>query len=77
MLYKSGVFDSAECGTHADHGYKADHVTLVVGYASDSDGEYWIMKNSWGSSWGEDGYMRVAIEVDEGICGIQSRPTYP
>ena len=48
--YTSGVFDSKKCGT------RTDHATLVVGYASDADGEYWIMKNSWGTVWGESGY---------------------
>ena len=71
QLYSSGVFDSTACGTNTDH------ATLVVGYASDSDGDYWIMKNSWGTSWGEDGYMRVAIVAGEGICAIQSSPVYP
>ena len=71
QLYSSGVFDSAACGTNTDH------ATVVVGYASDSDGDYWIMRNSWGTSWGEDGYMRVAIEAGEGICAIQSSPVYP
>ena len=69
--YTSGVFDSAQCGT------RTDHATLVVGYASDSDGEYWIMKNSWGTFWGESGYMRLRIQDGVGVCAIQSSPVYP
>jgi len=70
--YKSGIFDSTSCGTNLDH------ATLVVGYGSENGTEYWIMKNSWGSRWGEDGYMRLAIEeTGEGICGIQHQPLYP
>merc|ERR1712179_259030 len=64
--YSSGIFDSTSCGT------RTDHATLVVGYGSDAGQEYWLMKNSWGTSWGEEGYMRVAIEDGVGICAIQS-----
>ena len=72
QLYKSGLFDSAECGTDIDH------ATLVVGYGTDdNDNEYWIMKNSWGTVWGEEGYMRIKITDGKGICAIQAAPVYP
>ena len=64
--YTGGVLDDPECGTKLDHG-----VTLV-GYTSDA----WIVKNSWGPAWGEDGYVRIA-KNDANICGILSQPTYP
>lgn len=70
-MYSSGIYDYAECGT------RSDHVTLIVGYGEENGSEYWIMKNSWGTGWGEDGYMRVAIEDGKGICGIQMYPVYP
>ncbi|KAG9147605.1 hypothetical protein Leryth_007403 [Lithospermum erythrorhizon] len=63
-FYKSGVF-MGECGTQLNHG-----VTLV-GYGETSDGtKYWLVKNSWGTSWGEDGYIRMQrdVEAAEGIC---------
>jgi hypothetical protein len=70
--YTSGVFDSSECGT------KLDHAVLVAGYGTDSAGTpYWIMKNSWGTTWGEKGYMQVQIVDGAGICGIQMGPLYP
>ena len=70
--YTSGIFDSTSCGTNLDH------ATLVVGYGSENGTEYWIMKNSWGTSWGEEGYMRLAMQsTGEGICGIQHEPLYP
>jgi len=65
--YKSGVFDST-CGTKLDHG------VLIVGYDADS----WIVKNSWGATWGEEGYIRMKRGVSrKGICGIAMQPSYP
>merc|ERR1719174_2226797 len=71
QMYRSGIFDNTACGTNLDH------ATLVVGYGSEAGQEYWIMKNSWGLGWGEDGYMRLAIVDGVGICAIQSAPLYP
>lgn len=72
QFYSSGVFDGA-CGTNLDHG-----VTLV-GYGTDETTglDYWTVKNSWGTSWGEDGYIRMVRGKD--ICGLSlsaSRPYY-
>lgn len=70
--YKSGVFDDANCGTNLDH------AVLLVGYGVNSAGlEYWIMKNSWGSSWGDEGYMQMAITGNgAGTCGVMMDPVY-
>ncbi|XP_027072941.2 senescence-specific cysteine protease SAG39-like [Coffea arabica] len=71
--YKSGVF-SGDCGNNLDHA-----VTLV-GYGTSEDGtKYWLVKNSWGTSWGEDGYMRLQRHTGapEGLCGIASQASYP
>lgn len=67
--YSSGVFDDADCGTNLDHG------VLVVGLESDA----YIVKNSWGTSWGENGYIRMARNVGTtgGICGIAMQASYP
>jgi len=72
--YKGGVLDGA-CGTNLDHG------VLVVGYGADaaSGKEYWWVKNSWGGSWGESGYVRMARNTANasGLCGIAMQPSYP
>ncbi|CAI9782058.1 unnamed protein product [Fraxinus pennsylvanica] len=73
QFYSSGVF-TGECGTDLDHGVTA------VGYGTASDGtKYWLVKNSWGTSWGENGYIRMqrGIDAGEGLCGIAMQASYP
>jgi len=69
QLYKSGVFTAA-CGTSLDHG------VLAVGYGTEGTQEYYKVKNSWGTSWGESGYIRLAkgVSQKQGQCGILSGP---
>lgn len=70
QAYKSGILDSTACGDSLDHG------VLVVGYGTADDGtDYWRVKNSWGVSWGMDGYLLMAR--GENMCGIAEEPSYP
>jgi C1A family cysteine protease len=62
--YSGGVFHGP-CGT------QLNHAVLIVGYSD----EYWIIKNSWGTSWGEQGYFRLAR--GKNVCGIANSATAP
>ncbi|KDO84085.1 hypothetical protein CISIN_1g024783mg [Citrus sinensis] len=73
QLYESGIF-TGRCGTSLDHGVTA------VGYGTENGADYWIVKNSWGSSWGEAGYIRMERNVAgtlTGKCGIAMEASYP
>lgn len=72
--YKSGVVTSNSCGTNLDHG------VLIVGYGEEDGIKYWLVKNSWGESWGDDGYIKIERSEstnDAGICGIAMQPSFP
>ncbi|XWS30003.1 hypothetical protein CRYUN_Cryun24cG0080600 [Craigia yunnanensis] len=73
QFYSSGIF-TGDCGTELDHGVAA------VGYGTSEDGtDYWLIKNSWGTGWGEKGYIRMQrdIKAKEGLCGIAMDSSYP
>jgi len=72
--YSSGVITSSKCGTSLDHG------VLIVGYGTENDIDYWLVKNSWGVEWGLDGYVKIQRSDsanDAGICGIAMEPSFP
>jgi KDEL-tailed cysteine endopeptidase len=75
QLYQSGIYSDLDCGTKLDHG------VLLIGYGFDfeTDTPYWIIKNSWGEEWGENGYIKIQRNVDDqrGLCGIAMQPSIP
>ena len=74
QFYSSGVITSESCGESLDHG------VLIVGYGEEQGQKYWLVKNSWGTSWGDEGYVKIARtdgSSDSGVCGIALQASYP
>lgn len=69
MYYKSGIFNDPKCET-ASTGL---HAVTLNGYSN--SGKYWILRNSWGATWGERGYMRLA-KGSYGTCGLYNYGVY-
>jgi C1A family cysteine protease len=68
--YTGGIFKPSFCNpNHLNHG------VAIVGYGTENGQEYWIIRNSWGESWGEGGYIRIAYGSN--ICGLANEACYP
>ncbi|XDV28727.1 hypothetical protein PO909_031944 [Leuciscus waleckii] len=72
MHYKDGVYSSNVCHNTTD---MVNHAVLAVGYAQENGTPYWIVKNSWGTSWGINGYFY--IERGKNMCGLAACSSYP
>ncbi|XP_067671803.1 uncharacterized protein [Haliotis asinina] len=68
--YSGGIYSDADCSKT-----EVDHAVQVVGYGEEDGQQFWICKNSWGETWGENGYVRVLRGSD--TCGIESHASYP
>jgi C1A family cysteine protease len=70
QTYRSGIMKGA-----CPHGYyELDHCVQLVGYGVDAGQKYWLVRNSWGTSWGEAGYIRLAFGTNE--CGVADEVNY-
>uniref|UniRef100_H2SK14 Cathepsin S, ortholog 1 n=2 Tax=Takifugu rubripes TaxID=31033 RepID=H2SK14_TAKRU len=70
-LYRGGLYNVPNCNPKF-----INHAVLVVGYGSSEGQDFWLVKNSWGSAWGEEGYIRLARNK-KNLCGIASFAVYP
>ncbi|CAA7036864.1 unnamed protein product [Microthlaspi erraticum] len=72
VAHQPGIF-TGPCGT------QLDHAVVIVGYGSENGQDYWIVRNSWGTKWGDAGYAKMARNFKDpaGICGITIFASYP
>jgi C1A family cysteine protease len=74
--YSSGVYYDPDCSSSSVN-YQGGHAVVVVGYGTDPTlGDYWIMRNSWGTGWGQAGHFLMARNRGN-ICGLATKATYP
>lgn len=75
QFYSKGIYNDSQCSGELDHG------VLVVGYGKDDNNvSYWLIKNSWGPNWGENGYIKMLRNLPNssiGMCGVAMEPTFP
>ena len=67
-LYRNGIIKASHCGK------EIDHAVTVVGFGIEGTTRFWIVKNSWGKHWGEDGYFK--LERDKNACGINTYSSF-
>ncbi|KAL9244473.1 hypothetical protein vseg_018248 [Gypsophila vaccaria] len=72
QLYRGGLF-TGFCGTNLNHAMTA------IGYGEEGGNKYWLLKNSWGTNWGEKGFIRMKRDVisRSGLCGLAKQASYP
>lgn len=74
QFYKNGVYNDPECHSEVEYGR---HAVLCVGYGSEEKGaDYWLIKNSWGNTWGDEGFIKVSRN-NKNHCGVANDVSYP
>ncbi|KAJ3699277.1 hypothetical protein LUZ61_002982 [Rhynchospora tenuis] len=75
QFYSSGIFNGP-CEADTFH---LNHAVTIVGYGASNGIKYWIVKNSWGTSWGDSGYIKMQKDISNiaGLCGLAIKPAYP
>ncbi|CAF1079606.1 unnamed protein product [Adineta steineri] len=71
QFYRSGVYDEPQCSSTV-----VDHCALIVGFNATDSQLYYIVKNSWGTSWGQNGYIWMSRNKNN-QCGIAAMASYP
>ena len=72
-FYRSGIYSGVSCSG------KLNHAMLVVGFGQSGSHRYWIVRNSWGTSWGDNGYVKIlrSETKKEGTCNLHTYMYYP
>ena len=73
QFYREGIYIDPACGNSID---VLNHAVVAVGYGEVSQGKYYIMRNSWGTKWGKNGYLFMPRDMNN-HCGVASYAIYP
>ena len=71
-FYRSGIYDDPNCKSGLDD---LDHTVTAGGYGTEGGVDYWLVKNSWSTHWGDEGYVKIARKGN--VCGVATDATYP